>query len=1236
MKTRIVFLFATFLFGFYNLHAQNSCNDIGRYVNSKNTGQTGLFTLQLGNEESAAQTYEYSGPGVVNGVRVYGDFPAPIGGVPLAVTYYNVDAAGRPTSAVQSVNTIWWAGQHNSLGYIDVTFPGGGVYAAGNFAIGVRVRSAFPWGGIFRLGYTGDGEGLGEDLASVAGTSTGFNWTSAKDNFSKDGDFFIEPRITHFITSSFTVNSTCVNAGQAVNFTNTSMVTKDPMFNQILAQGYSGGQALYTWSFGDGSPVSNAINPTHTYTAAGVYTVTLTTKIDGWNNDCNDVFTTQISVGLTASAPTVSNLTCFGSNNGSVTANVAGGAQPYEYSLMGGEDASYQTSSTFSDLAAGNYTLYVKDAVGCEKSIAFSVTQPSAIVFNSIVPTAADCGNANGAVTVSATGGSGNLEYKLNNGNYQSSGSFSNLSAGSYTVTAKDANNCTSAALVSISNVTAPALTVLSSTNVSCNGGNDGSLVVIGNGGTGTLQYSLDGVDFQTSGTFSNVSAGIYPVTVKDATGCTRVLSVTITEPAALSISAKGIATSCNGGNDGKVEVTSASGGIGTLTYSLNGVNYQSGTTFSGLVAGNYTVYAKDIANCTATTSVTVGQPAAIGITTFITDASCNGFNNGSITVIATGGAGKYMYSMDGVNYQPTNVFAELSARNYTVYVKDQNNCVAVKLNNFVTEPTEVEGTATTGSSTCGNSNGSILVSASGGSGSGYEYSLDGINYNSTGLFENLGAGTYYILITDDASCGTIIAATVQDLDGPSITSVSSTNISCNGGNDGTITVNSVTGGTGQITYSINGSTFQTSNVFSGLTAGTYTIVVKDINGCTGSENRTLSEPNAIVINTTETDATCFGAEDGAIQVVASGGAGTLAYSIDFGITYQSSNVFEDLGAGTYVVVVRDAGGCLSNQAVRINQPAKINISLGVLNVTCRNAEDGAIAVTAWGGTGALQYSLDGNNYQSSNVFSDLSGGGYIVRVKDANNCIELQNTLVVEPAQLNAVEAISNVSCAGGENGVIDLTVSGGTLPYSIIWSNSATTEDNFNLSEGNYTVYISDANGCLFSESYAVTEPANPIIINGVVADATDSIALNGAIDITVTGGTSPYSFTWSNGATTQDVNGLAAGNYSVTVEDANNCVTSNSFTVAGYTSVAELSVIKNSTSLYPNPASSFTVVEAVGFEINTVQVYDLTGRIVFESTPNNSKENINTANFNNGVYYVRIGVNNNFITKKLEIIQ
>ena len=1234
MKTKMLYFLSVFLISVFSLRAQTSCSDIGRYVNSKNTNQTGLFTLDLGSEEEAAQTYSYSGPGVVNGVRVYGNFPLPVGGVPLAVSIYNVDAAGRPTTQLKTTNVIWWARENNSPGFIDVTFSDGGVYAAGNFAVAVRVRSAFPWGGTFRVGYTGDGEGLGEDLASIAGTSTGFNWTSAKNNFSKDGDFFIEPRITHFINSGFTVNNECIGVNQAVAFTNTTTVTKAPMFNTIFLPAYNGGQKLFTWNFGDGSALSNAENPSHTYTTAGVYTVTLTTKIDGWISDCSDIFTMRVSVGLTANSPVVSNVSCNGGTNGSIIASATGGSQPYSFSLTGGEGL-YQQSPNFGNLSAGSYTLFVKDDVGCEKSVGFTVTQPSAITFTSAVPTSPNCGNNDGAITVSATGGTGTLQYKLNDGNYQAGVTFSNLGAGGYVVTAKDANNCTASITVGVVNTGSPSLTVLSTTNVSCKGGNDGSIVVIGSGGTGTLQYSLDGEDFASSGSFPNVAAGVYPVTVKDATGCTRVLVITITEPAALSVTASSTPVSCNGGNDGKIRIVSASGGIGTLTYSLNGTNYQSGINFLGLLAGTYTVYVKDVANCVATTTVTVEQPAAISILTATTNSSCFGSNNGSITVTASGGTGRYVYSLDGINYQPTRVFAELSAGNYTVYVKDGNNCVIVKLNVIITEPSQVAAAVTTGNSTCSNSNGSILVTGSGGSGLGYQYSADGINFNSTGLFSNLAAGTYYILVVDGSGCGRIVSATVQDSDGPSIAASTSTNVSCNGGNDGSITITSVTGGTGQITYSINGSSFQVSNVFTGLTAGNYTVVVKDANGCTGSIDKTITEPNPIVINTTTTDVTCFGASTGGINVVAVG-SGTLAYSVDFGITYQSSNNFSGLEAGSYVVIVRDAGGCLGSKTVRINQPSKINISTGVLNVTCHGDGDGAIAVTSWGGAGNYQYSLGGSNYQSSNIFTNLNGGGYTVYVKDGSNCVQTYNTVVVEPAVLTVVSTLSDVSCAGGNNGVIDLAVSGGVAPYNFLWSNSSSAEDIFNLDAGDYAIYLSDANGCFFAEDFIIEEPSSPIIVNGVVTDATDSVSLNGGVDITVTGGVSGYTYSWSNGATTQDLENVGGGNYSVTVRDANGCLTSNSFTVAGYTGVLDLLNVKKAAKLYPNPASNFTIIETVGFEMSNVTILDITGKVVLESNPESSKEVINTTSLSNGTYFVKITVNNNVVTKKMEIVK
>ncbi|TND01481.1 MAG: hypothetical protein FD123_4252 [Bacteroidetes bacterium] len=1228
MKKLSLFALALFL-GFTRTDAQSGCTDLNAYVDSKNSAGTGAYTLLNGFEEKAAQTYYYSGPGRVNSVRVYGNYPGITAGVPLRVGVYNVDANGRPTSQIQATNDTWWWFD-NFAGYITVNFGGGGVYVNDNFAITVEIRNAPPWGGSFQLQYTGDGEGDGADLASLAGTSTGSNWSSAMTNFSKDGDFYLVPRMTHYITPAFDVNSTCVATNDNVSFTNMSSMTLDSMFNTIGLSGYSGSSEFYSWDFGDGSPVVNTVSPTHTYTTAGVYTVTLTCTIDGWGNDCSESTTAVVSVGLAATATMSTPVTCNGGNNGAITVNATGGASPYEYRL---DNMSYQSGNTFIGLTAGTYTVYVQDDLGCETTTSVTVTEPGAINFTTLLSTNSSCGSSNGALLVAASGGTGALQYSINGGPYQSSGQFNNLSSDFYTVTVQDANGCTVTNYTTVNDQGAPVLQVLSHTNISCNGGNDGSIMLLASGGSGTLQYSVNGgANWQTSGTFNNLTAGMYFIMVQDASGCSDGEKYYLSQPPAIQFMSSSTNVSCFNGNDGTITVSSPIGGTGTYSYSLNNINYQSGAAFSGLVAGSYVVYVKDIANCISTDTVSIGQPGALILSASSTNSDCYESFTGSITATANGGTGGYTYSIDGEYYQESNVFSELGAGTYTVTVRDENGCMQTTTVS-ITQPTEITATITTGSSTCGNANGTLLAVAAGGSGSGYQYSIDGINFSTTNSFSGLPAGTYYIVITDGNGCQSIVRTSINDANGPTITSISHTNVACNNGLDGSITINTVTGGSGTLQYSVNGSTWQTSNMFSGLDAGAYNVLVKDANGCIGDTLITLTEPNGFAILTSTVNVSCHGDLSGSVTINAAGGSGQLAYSLDNGINYQSSNIFNTLSVGNYVVVVRDAAGCTGTATFVITEPTEITASIGTLNVLCHGDAAGAIYVTGTGGTGALQYSLNNVTYQGNGTFTGLTAATYAVFVKDANGCIEIFPAVIAEPIAMAVSYTVSDVTCAGGNNGVIDLTVAGGTHPYSFAWSNDAGSEDIFNLTAGSYTVVVTDGNGCAMTQTFTVNQPANPLIVNGTITNATGQTATDGSVDITITGGSGPYTFLWSNNATTEDLSGVAPGVYTVSITDANGCVTSGTFTVSFNIGIATSSV-DNALNLYPNPARDIVTIDAGTMIIGKVEVISLLGQMVYRAEPNSSKIMINTDKFSEDLYLVRLHINGQVVTKRLLI--
>lgn len=332
-----------------------------------------------------------------------------------------------------------------------------------------------------------------------------------------------------------------------------------------------------------------------------------TTTVNGTSpddNTCNDTKSISINVTGGSSISANSNInflpTCT-ANNGQVTLTVTGGSAPYSYSINNGTP---QASPIFSNLAPGSYTYSITENGGCSVFGTFNL--PAAAVVN-VTPTQTaviNCnGNTNGAITIAATGGQATYSYSINGTNYQSSNVFTNLSAGTYTLFAQDANGCIGSASFTISQPAAIGVNAVP-TMITCAGLTNGQIFVSASGGSAPLTYSINGTTFVTSNTFSGLTAGNYTVTVKDANGCQQTFSTTITEPAPLTLSC---ATTQSNGTNGTITVTGAGGNTPYL-YSMNGTNYYSGSLFSGLGIGVYTVYIKDANGCITSTEVTINS----------------------------------------------------------------------------------------------------------------------------------------------------------------------------------------------------------------------------------------------------------------------------------------------------------------------------------------------------------------------------------------------------------------------------------------------------------------------------------------------------------------------------------------------------------------------------------------------------------------------------------------------------
>jgi hypothetical protein len=667
-----------------------------------------------------------------------------------------------------------------------------------------------------------------------------------------------------------------------------------------------------------------------------------------------------------------------------------------------------------------------------------------------------------------------------------------------------------------------------SQTNVSCFNGANGTATATVSGGIAPYTYSWSPTGGSAS-TASGLAAGGYTVTVTDNIGCTATKAYTLTVPTAITATTAQVNISCNGGTNGSATVT-PSGGAGSYTYSWS-PSGGTGASATGLSAGSYTVTITDANACTATKTFDITAPSAITATTAQVNISCNGGTNGSATVTPSGGAGSYTYSWSPSGGTAASATG-LPAGSYTVTITDANACTATKTFN-ITAPTAITASTSQVNISCnGGTNGSATVTPSGGAGS-YTYSWSpsgGTGASATGL----SAGSYTVTITDANAC---TATKTFDITAPTAitASTSQTNVACNGGNTGSGTV-TPTGGTAPYTYSW-APTGGTAATASGLPASTYTVTITDANLCSITKNISITQPTAITASTSQTNVACNGGSTGTGTVTPTGG--TAPYTYSWAPTGGTAATASGLPASTYTVTIRDANLCSITKNISISQSSPITASTSQVNISCNGGTNGSATVTPSGGAGSYTYSWSPSGGTAASA-TGLSAGSYTVTITDANACTATKTFNITAPSAITASTSQTNISCNGGTNGSTTVTPTGGTAPYSYVWSpTGGTAASATGLSAGNYTVTVTDANSCSITKNYSLTQPS-PLVL--LTSNDTNSCSGNNvAISATVTGGTPSYTYSWTpgnlNGAS-QTVNPTVTTRYIVTATDANSC--------------------------------------------------------------------------------------------------